>query len=72
MSRSLIFLIVEIKSDIIFAIFIISCFTYKLFQQNTKALKTIMKYFKNMKILNIIYSIQEKDVLIIKNYSDLD
>ncbi len=68
MSRSIIFSIIEIRPDIIFAMSIVCCFTNKLSQQYTKALKTIMRYFKVTKILGITYSGEKRDVLIIKDY----
>lgn len=63
----------EIKSDIIFATSIISCYSNNLFQQYIKIIKTIMHYLKAIKTKRIIASDSEDNSnLIIKNYFDFN
>lgn len=55
MTGSLMFFIVETRSDIAFAISIASCFSKKPSQQYIKAVKTILHYLKGSKNYNIPY-----------------
>lgn len=72
MTRSLIFSMIETRLDIAFAMSVVSCFAKNPSQQHIKVVKTIMKYFKIIKILGIIYRREERGDLIIKCYSNLD
>lgn len=67
---SLMFFIVEIRPDIVFAISITSCFVKNLEHQYNKAVKTILRYLKSSKEQGIIYSGQNK--LLVEEYSNLD
>lgn len=66
------FLMVETRPDIAFATSVISCFTKNLSGQHTEVVKTIMRYLKVIKILDITYGEEERGDLIIKDYFDLD
>lgn len=56
MTESLMFLMVETRLDIVFAIFVTSCFAKNLGYQHTKAVKTILQYFKGLNKQEIIYN----------------
>lgn len=70
MTGSLIFSIVETKSDIAFATAVASCFSKNPLYKTTKTVKTILKYLKGLKQQKITY--KGKEELKIQDYSDLD
>lgn len=65
----MIFAIIETKPNITFATSVGSCFAKNLSHTHTKVIKTILKFFRETKNQDIIYS---QNTLIIKGYLDLD
>lgn len=72
MTRLLMSSMVETRSDITFATFVISCFAKNPSWQYIEVIKTIIPYLKATKMLGIIYSREEEGDLIIKSYFDSD
>ena len=70
MTGSLIFLIVETRPDIAFAILISSRYVKNPRHQHTEAVKTILRYIKGSKYRGITYDGQEK--FLVEGYSDSD
>lgn len=68
MTRSIMFLMVKTRPDIVFAISLVSRFAKNLSHQYTKAVKTILKYLKGSKEREITY--KGKEELKIEGYSD--
>lgn len=68
MISSIIFLILETRPNIAFAILVASRFVKNPRSQNTEVIKTILQYFKDFREREIIYDDQEK--LLIEGYSD--
>lgn len=64
----LIFLIIEIKLNIVFAMSIVSCYIKNLSQQYIKVVKIMLRYIKSFRQRNIIYDSQKK--LLIEEYSN--
>lgn len=60
MIGSIIFFIIKIKPDIVFAIFFISQFAKNLNYQYIKIIKIIFKYLKGLKHWGITYKKNEK------------
>lgn len=63
MTRSLIFLIVETRLNIIFATALIARFSKNSFHKHTKAVKTIFKYLKSSRKQGIIYGKTSKEAV---------
>lgn len=64
------FSMVETRLNIAFATSVANQFTKNLSHQYTKAVKTILQYFKGLKKRGIIYGGQNK--LLVEGYSNLD
>ncbi len=69
MIGSLMFLMIETKLNIAFAILVISRFAKNPSHFHTKAVKTILKYFIGAKNQGIIY---DQGILTIEEYLDSD
>lgn len=70
MTNSIIFLIIEMQSDIALTTFIISKFVKNQSCQYIKVMKIIFKYLKKSRDWGIIYKKRKK--ICIKSYLDLD
>lgn len=70
MTRSIIFLIIETKPDIAFAISVASFFAQNLGHHYTEAAKTILPYLKDLRKWGITYGGQSK--LKVEGYFDSD
>lgn len=68
------FVKVETRPDIAFATFIVNWFVKNLFCQYIEAIKTIMRYLKTTKLVEITYGREEggKQNIIVKKYSNFD
>lgn len=72
MTRSLIFLMVKMRSNIVFTIISIICFSKKNFYQYIKAIQTIFKYFKVCWDWEINYSRTDKKTIKIQSFFDFN
>lgn len=72
MTDSIIFSIVEIRSDITFATSVVSQFAKNPSYQHIKAVRTILQYLKATRDIGITYGEEQGEDLIIKNYSNSD
>ena len=72
MTGSLMFLMVETRPDIAFAISTVSRFSKNPSHQHTKAVKIIFRYLKDTDKRGITYGEGQNDNLLIKKYSDSD
>lgn len=70
MTKSLIFLIIETRPDIVFITSIASLFAKNPGYQYTKAVKTILCYLKSSRKQDIIYGWQNK--LLVEEYSNFN
>lgn len=66
------FLIIETRPNIAFALLVVSCLIKNLSWQYTKAIKTIIQYLKAIKTLGITYGGEKKVDLNMKGYSDFN
>lgn len=72
MTGSLMFLMVEMRPDIAFAMALVAHFSKNLSHQHTKAIKTILKYLKGFRERGITYGGTSEEALKIQGYSDFD
>lgn len=70
MTGSLMFSMVETRSDIVYATSLVSCFAKNPSHQHTKAVKTILQYLKGSRDRRITYGGDEE--LCVVEYSDFD
>lgn len=59
MTELIIFLMIEIRSDIMYITLLISCFSKNLSYYHTKVIKIFLKYLKRLKHKRISYSERE-------------
>lgn len=62
---------IKTQPDMVFTIFVLSCFAKNSSYQQIKVIETIIQYFKVTCIPSIIYRRDEEN-LIIEDFSDLD
>lgn len=72
MTGSLMFLMVETRPDVAFAISTVSRFSKNPSHQHTKAVKIIFRYLKDTDKRGITYGEGQNDNLLIKKYPDSD
>ena len=72
MTGLIMFFMVEIRSNIAFAISVISQFIKNPSHQHSKAMKTILQYLKTTRDIGITYGGEQGENLIIKRYFNSD